>query len=354
MRDLRSPLDGLRSPFGASRGPTGPTNTVAPVVSGTPTVGQTLSTTNGTWSGVGTITYAYQWLDDGAAISGATSSTYTLTAGEEGGFITCRVTATDDNGSASATSNSLGPVAASSFHPSDLFGVGDEGVMHDFSDKSSLFTDLLGTTAVTASGDPVGYATDLGSGNNNTAAPFTSGRGTYTESGGLAGLVIGASSGERLEAANASGVTGLTSVDECTVMVAYTTNSDAAGRPLFMGSVAADYVEISSNASASSIRDSGGGSITVDNVSSASTAGTAVVVAGTKDGSEGRWYKWLSGSGGLADPDTGLGTNAADFSADIAIRGNGNTVYAVFFIDRALTTTEFNNLRDWMRAKAGH
>lgn len=120
MRDLRSPLDGLRSPFGASRGPTGPTNTVAPVVSGTPTVGQTTSSTTGTWTGVGTITYAYQWLDDGAAISGATSSTYTLTAGEEGGFITCRVTATDDNGSTAATSNSVGPVAAATGAPLSL------------------------------------------------------------------------------------------------------------------------------------------------------------------------------------------------------------------------------------------
>lgn len=339
---------------GGVLGPGGPTNTVAPVVSGTATVGQTLSTTNGTWSGVGTITYAYQWLDDGVAISGATSNTYTLTAAEEGGFITCRVTATDDNGSTAATSNSVGPVAASSFSPADLFGVGDEGVFHDFSDKSSLFTDLLGTTAVTASGDPVGYATDLGSGNNNTAAPFTSGRGTYTESGGLAGLVIGAASGERLEANNAAGVTGLTSVDECTVMAAYTTNTDPAGRPLLLGATAGDYVEIKPNASSSSIRDNGGGSITVDNTSSASTAGTAVVVAGIKDGSEGRWYKWLSGSGGLAETDTGLGTNAANFSANITIRGDGNTVYAVFFIDRALTTTEFNNLRDWMRAKAGH
>lgn len=117
MRDLRSPLDGLRSPFGASRGPTGPTNTVAPVVSGTATVGQTLSTTNGTWSGVGTITYAYQWLDDGATIPGATSSTYTLTAAEEGGLISCRVTATDDNGSTPKTSNSVGPVAAAAGLP---------------------------------------------------------------------------------------------------------------------------------------------------------------------------------------------------------------------------------------------
>ena len=105
---------------GGVLGPGGPTNTVAPVVSGTTTVGQTLSSTTGTWTGEGSITYAYQWLDDGAAISGATSNTFTLTASEEGGFITCRVTATDDNGSTAATSNSVGPVAAAAGAPLSL------------------------------------------------------------------------------------------------------------------------------------------------------------------------------------------------------------------------------------------
>ena len=136
----------------------GPTNTVAPVVSGTATVGQTLSTTNGTWTGVGTITYAYQWLDDGAAISGATSSTYTLTAGEEGGFISCRVTATDDNGSTAATSNSVGPVAASGFSPADLFTSGEAGAWYDIH-PDYCFQDAARTTAA-AVGDPVGGVTD--------------------------------------------------------------------------------------------------------------------------------------------------------------------------------------------------
>lgn len=156
MRDLRSPLDGIRSPFGASRGPTGPTNTVAPVVSGTATVGQTTSSTTGTWSGEGTITYAYQWLKDGVAISGATSSTYTLTAGEEGGLVSCRVTATDDNGSTSATSNSVGPVAAApSFDPATLFASGENGAWFEAADTTfDVSTHLNEATA----GDPVGFA----------------------------------------------------------------------------------------------------------------------------------------------------------------------------------------------------
>jgi RHS repeat-associated protein len=39
----------------------GPSNLDAPSVSGTPSVGQTLSVTNGGWDGAGPITYGYQW-----------------------------------------------------------------------------------------------------------------------------------------------------------------------------------------------------------------------------------------------------------------------------------------------------
>ena len=46
--------------------------------------------------GVGT--FSYKWLADGTAISGATSSTYTLTASEVRDAISLTVTFTDDEG----------------------------------------------------------------------------------------------------------------------------------------------------------------------------------------------------------------------------------------------------------------
>lgn len=90
-----------------------PTNSVAPVISGTATEGQLLSATNGTWTNSPT-SYTYVWKRNGGAISGAINSTYTLVAGDVGANITCTVTAINGGGSASSTSNSLGPVAANS------------------------------------------------------------------------------------------------------------------------------------------------------------------------------------------------------------------------------------------------
>ena len=61
-----------------------PANTVAPLVTGTATNGQTLSSTTGTWTGVPTPTFAYQWQRNGVDISGATSSTYVLVTADVG------------------------------------------------------------------------------------------------------------------------------------------------------------------------------------------------------------------------------------------------------------------------------
>ena len=86
-----------------------PLNTTVPAVTGTPTVGQTLTCSTGTWSYTPT-TYAYQWLADGSALAGQTGATHTIAAAEAGHALTCQVTATNPGGSASATSTATDPV----------------------------------------------------------------------------------------------------------------------------------------------------------------------------------------------------------------------------------------------------
>lgn len=83
-----------------------PTVITAPVISGGNYAGSTVSTTNGVFDGVTPLTYTYQWLLDGSPILGATNNTYTVTSN---GDLTCKVTATNDFGSANSTSNSLVP-----------------------------------------------------------------------------------------------------------------------------------------------------------------------------------------------------------------------------------------------------
>ena len=84
-----------------------PVNTVAPVATGSVLLDEVLSTTNGTWTGSATLSYSYQWYSDASPISGATSSTFTVTASEVGTTVYCEVTATNAVGSDSANSNSL-------------------------------------------------------------------------------------------------------------------------------------------------------------------------------------------------------------------------------------------------------
>lgn len=88
-----------------------PVNTVAPVVTGTATVGQTLTTTNGTWTAAPAITgFTYQWQRGASNIGGATSSTYVLQTADIGNTVRCVVTATNPVGSTSANSNSTATV----------------------------------------------------------------------------------------------------------------------------------------------------------------------------------------------------------------------------------------------------
>ncbi|WP_221234700.1 hypothetical protein [Sphingomonas aerophila] len=91
--------------------PVAPSNTSAPTITGTPQQGQTLSALSGSWSGTSP-TYAYQWLRNGTAITGATSQTYTLVAADVGTAVSVRVTASNSAGNATAISAATGSVSA--------------------------------------------------------------------------------------------------------------------------------------------------------------------------------------------------------------------------------------------------
>jgi hypothetical protein len=88
-----------------------PEPTVIPAITGTLTVGSTLTCSTGTWSGTPT-SYAYQWLRDGVEIGGATASTHLLVSGDSGKMIGCAVTATDASGGQTKVfALEVGPIA---------------------------------------------------------------------------------------------------------------------------------------------------------------------------------------------------------------------------------------------------
>ena len=111
---LTSPLTSPLVGAGGGASIPAPVNTVAPVLSGDAVVGQTLTCTQGTWTGEEPITYAYQWYhaDDDSAISGADESTYELTEDELGIAVYCKVTATNAGGSTSVDTADSDVVAA--------------------------------------------------------------------------------------------------------------------------------------------------------------------------------------------------------------------------------------------------
>ena len=122
---------GIRSSEGGppTGGGSAPVNTVAPSLSGTATEGDTLTTTNGTWTITGSVPTAttYMWYDcptstfsaascrpiqPQTAPTSANSTTYTLQASDAGDYVLSEVTVTNGNGQVNATSNAIGPIAS--------------------------------------------------------------------------------------------------------------------------------------------------------------------------------------------------------------------------------------------------
>jgi hypothetical protein len=102
-----------------------PVNTAIPVISGNTTVGSSILCTNGVWTNSPT-SYSPQWLRNGSPISGAVSTAYTLTPSDSGTTISCRITATNSVGFATATSSGVTittQIAPNQFSFSNITGV---------------------------------------------------------------------------------------------------------------------------------------------------------------------------------------------------------------------------------------
>ncbi|WP_157004050.1 cutinase family protein [Microbacterium terrae] len=84
-----------------------------PTISGTASVGSTLTANPGTWSP--TATLSFQWKRSGAAISGATAKTYKLVAADAGASITVTVTGKKTGYTTAAKTSAAKTIAATAF-----------------------------------------------------------------------------------------------------------------------------------------------------------------------------------------------------------------------------------------------
>jgi hypothetical protein len=94
-----------------------PVNTVLPVATGTAQAGQTLSTTDGTWTSSSPVSFIYRWRrctssTSCTSIPGANSSSYVLAAADVGDTVDVIVSATNTGGATLANANPTVAVAA--------------------------------------------------------------------------------------------------------------------------------------------------------------------------------------------------------------------------------------------------
>ncbi len=105
--------------------------TTAATISGTAQEGQVLTAVNGTLNDADASVTGYQWTRDGVNISGATSSTYTVTEADETHVIRVVETATDADGGPTTTSTSAATSAVTDIAPAisnnTITGTAQEG-----------------------------------------------------------------------------------------------------------------------------------------------------------------------------------------------------------------------------------
>ena len=110
-----------------------PVQATAPAVTGTATVGDTLTCSAATWVGDAPESFAFrapatttvQWARDGLSIPGATDGTYRVS---EAGRYTCLTIATNAAGSTTATSDGIAVAAPTPATPGTPSGSGDTAV----------------------------------------------------------------------------------------------------------------------------------------------------------------------------------------------------------------------------------
>ena len=150
------------SAFGVTVG-AAPSVTAAPAVSGTAEIGQTLTGSDGSWSGTAPVSHGYRWIRDGAPVAGAVGTSYTLTPADEGAAMAFEVTATNGFGTAAAASPAVTALWAA---PMAAGGIADQALTLG---AAMAALDVAGDFAV--AGDPAGASLGFALAPSSAALP---------------------------------------------------------------------------------------------------------------------------------------------------------------------------------------
>ena len=202
-----------------------------PTISGTPQVEQTLTADTSSITdedGLTNVSYSYQWIAGGSDISGATGTSYTLTASEQGQTIQVRVTFSDDAGN-EETLTSVATVAVAAAPNREATGAptisGAPQVGQTLTADTSAIDDADGLTNVSYEYQWIAGGTDI---SGATASSYTL---TYNEQGQTIQVRVTFTD----DASNAE-----TLASQATVAVAAAPNHDATGKPTIDGTPQVD------------------------------------------------------------------------------------------------------------------
>jgi hypothetical protein len=223
-----------------------PINTVQPAVTGAAQQGQTLTTTNGTWTNTGTpsppaFTYRWQRCNPDASacanIIGATASTYTLGAADVGSTVRSDVIASDSLGSDDAPSDHTATVtAATSLAPANTTPPTITGTPAAGQTLSEVDGQWTGATPITFS-----YVWQACDATGGTCAPIT---GATSKTYLLTTAEVGKTLRVLVTAANANGTRATTTVPTAVI----TSAGPATLIKLSNGSTSIDASEVTGTA----------------------------------------------------------------------------------------------------------
>jgi hypothetical protein len=195
----------------------GPTNTVAPNVTGTAQEGKVLTSSTGTWTGAGTITYQFGWqrcnpdATGCANISGATAPTYTVGSADVTNVLRSVVTATDTNGTSMQESAVTGTVtAAPSLAPVNTAPPSIAGTPSNGQTLTAANGTWSGATPIT-----YGYSWLLCDATGASCLPIS---GATAQTYALTTAAVGKTLRVQVTAANASGAVSTTSVPTAVIV----------------------------------------------------------------------------------------------------------------------------------------